>query len=72
VVKVLNKGVYKLELPKALAMHPVFHTSQLRKYKNLQEFEKQLVKEERTDYSKINKKKRIVEVKGRRMKKRVA
>jgi hypothetical protein len=34
VVKVLDKEAYKLELPKALAMHPVFHTSQLRKYKN--------------------------------------
>jgi hypothetical protein len=70
-VKVLDKGAYKLELPKALAMHPVFHTSQLRKYKDLQEFEDQPVKEERTDYSKSNKKKRIVEIKERRMKKGV-
>jgi hypothetical protein len=70
-VKVLDKRAYKLELPKALAMHPVFHTSQLRKYKDPQEFEERPVKEERIDYSKINKKKRIVEVKGRRMKKGV-
>jgi hypothetical protein len=33
-VKVLDKRAYKLELPKALVMHPVFHTSQLRKYKD--------------------------------------
>jgi hypothetical protein len=50
-------------------MHLVFHTLQLRKYRNSQEFKKQLVKEERTDYSKINKKKRIVEVKEKRKKK---
>jgi hypothetical protein len=72
VVKVLDKGAYKLELPKALAMHPVFYTLQLRKYKDPQEFEDWPVKEERTDYSKSNKKKRIVEIKGRRMKKGVA
>jgi hypothetical protein len=38
VIEVLEKGTYKLELPKALAMHPVFHTVQLRKYKDPQEF----------------------------------
>jgi hypothetical protein len=69
VVEVLEKEVYRLELPKALAMHSVFHTSQLRKYRDSQEFVDRPTKEERTDYSKSNKKKRIVEVKGRRMKK---
>jgi hypothetical protein len=71
VVEVLEKEAYRLELPKALAMHPVFHTSQLRKYRDPQEFVDRLMKEKRTDYSKFNKKKRIVEVKGRRMKKGV-
>jgi hypothetical protein len=56
VVEVLEKGVYKLELPKALAMHLVFHTIQLRKYKDLQEFSERL-KEIKTDYTKKNKKK---------------
>jgi hypothetical protein len=67
---VLEKEVYRLELPKALVMHPVFHTSQLRKYRDSQEFVDRSMKKERTDYSKSNKKKRIVKVKER-MKKRV-
>jgi hypothetical protein len=71
VVEVLEKEAYRLELLKALAMHSVFHTSQLRKYRDSQEFVDRLMKKERTDYSKPNKKKRIVEVKGRRMKKGV-
>jgi hypothetical protein len=71
VVEVLEKEVYRLELPKTLVMHSVFHTSQLRKYRDLQEFVDRPMKKERTDYSKSNKKKRIVEVKRRRMKKRV-
>jgi hypothetical protein len=71
VIEVLEKKVYRLELLKALAIHSVFHTSQLRKYRDSQEFVDRLMKEERTDYLKSNKKKRIVEVKERRMKKRV-
>jgi hypothetical protein len=69
VIEMLAKRVYKLELPKVLTMHPVFHTVQLRKYKELQEFPERLKKQIKTDYTNKNKRKQIVEVKERRVKK---
>jgi hypothetical protein len=69
VIEVLEKRVYKLELPKAMAMHPVFHIAQLRKYKDPQEFPERPKKQIKTDYTNGNKRKQIVEVKEKRVKK---
>jgi hypothetical protein len=71
VVKVLEKRAYRLELLKALAIHSVFHMSQLRKYKDIKKFSERLKKEVNMNYTKKNKKMQIVEVREKRVKKEI-
>ena len=66
--KVIGEGAYKLALPKALALYPVFHASQLRKYFDPEEFPERPKKHLQTDFVKKNKKLELEEVLNHRVK----
>ena len=66
VAEVLGEGAYRLALPQALALHPVFHVSQLRKFFNLDQFPDRPKKEVRAGDFKQNKNKAVEKITGRR------
>lgn len=69
IIAKIAEGAYKLELPPALALHPVFHASQLQQYHDPTEFPDRPKTRTTTDHSKTNKNKEITKIIDKRTKK---
>ena len=63
----LGEGAYRLTLPRALALHPVFHVSQLRKFFSPNQFPDRPRREIKAGDFKLNKNKEVEGITSRRV-----